>query len=127
MFWAPDKRNYHDIKGSLNWNYARLFPTKLSQKETWIAKVLLKKLPLILPGVTFYMSPEDQPNKPFAHLLGWIENTSSSKEGEVLFTHTLKEVVVLQNPPCVTVFSVKEYGHQHLRSLEYTSNMSICL
>jgi len=127
MSWAPDKRNYHDIKGALNRNYTRAFPTKLSPRETWIAEVLLEKLPLILPGVTLYMSAEDQSNKPFAHLLGWIENPTSSKEGEFPFTHTLKEVVVSHNPPCVTVFNVKEYGRRHLRSLEYTSNMSLCL
>jgi hypothetical protein len=125
MSWAPDKRNYHDIKGALNRDYTRQFPNKLGPKETWIAEVLLEKLPLILPGVTLYMSPDDQSNKPFAHLLGWMENPS--QQGDFPFTHTLKEVVVSYSPPCVTVFNVKEYGRRHLRSLEYTSNMSLCL
>lgn len=125
MSWAPDKRNYHDIKDALNRNYTRQFPNKLGPRETWIAEVLLEKLQLILPGVTLYMSSDDQSNKPFAHLLGWLENPS--QQGDFPFTHTLKEVVVSHNPPCVTVFNVKEYGRRHLRSLEYTSNMSLCL
>ena len=92
---------------------------------TWIAEVLLEKLPLILPGVTLFMTPNDQSNSSFAHLLGWIENPSTG--GDTPFTHTLKEVVVSHNPPVVTVFNVKEYGRRHLRTLEYTSNMSLCL
>ena len=98
---------------------------KLGPKESWIAEALLKKLPLILPGVTLYMSPDDQSNKSFAHLLGWMENPS--QQGDFQFMHTLKEVVVSHNPPCVTVFNVKEYGRRHLRSLECTSNMSLSL
>ena len=124
MSWAPDKRNYFDIKGALNHDYTRKFPNKLASGESWIAEVLLEKLPLILPGVTLYMSPDDHSNKPYAHLMGWIENPS---QGDIPFSHTLKEVVVSHNPPVVTVFNVKEYGRRHLRTLEYTSNMSLCL
>lgn len=124
MSWAPDKRNYFDIKGALNHDYTRQFPNKLASGESWIAEVLLEKLPLILPGVTLYMPTNDHSNKPYAHLLGWIENPS---QGDLVFSHTLKEVVVSHNPPVVTVFNVKEYGRRHLRTLEYTSNMSLCL
>lgn len=124
MSWAPDKRNYFDIKGALNHDYTRKFPNKLASGESWIAEVLLEKLPLILPEVTLYMSPDDHSNKPYAHLMGWIENPS---QGDIPFSHTLKEVVVSHNPPVVTVFNVKEYGRRHLRTLEYTSNMSLCL
>jgi len=56
--------------------------------------------------------------------MGWIENPT---QGDIPFTHTLKEVIVSHNPPVVTVFNVKEYGRRHLRTLEYTSNMSLCL
>ena len=70
MSWAPDKRNYHDIKGALNHDYSRKFPNKLRPGETWIAEVLLEKLALILPEVTLYMSPNDQSNLSYAHLLG---------------------------------------------------------
>ncbi len=124
MSWAPDKRNYFDIKGALNHDYTRQFPNKLASGESWIAEVLLEKLPLILPGVTLYLPTNDHSNKPYAHLLGWIENPS---QGDIVFSHTLKEVVVSHNPPVVTVFNVKEYGRRHLRTLEYTSNMSLCL
>lgn len=110
MSWAPDKRNYHEIKGALNHDYSRKFPSKLRPGETWIAEVLLEKLPLILPDVTLYMSPNDQSNQSYAHLLGWIENPS---QGDIPFTHTLKEVVVSNNPPVITVFNVKEYGEFH--------------
>ncbi len=125
LSWAPDKRNYFDIKGALNHDYTRKFPNKLTSGESWIAEVLLEKLPLILPGVTLYMSPNDQSNSPYAHLMGWIENPPS--QGDIPLSHTLKEVVVSHNPPVVTVFNVKEYGRRHLRTLEYTSNMSLCL
>lgn len=124
MSWAPDKRNYHEIKGALNQDYTRKFPNKLRAGETWIAEVLLEKLPLILPGVTLFMTSNDQSNMPYTHLMGWIENPSN---GDIPFTHILKEVVVSHNPPVVTVFNVKEYGRRHLRTLEYTSNMSLCL
>lgn len=56
--------------------------------------------------------------------LGWIENPSQGEHG---LSHTLKEVVVSHNPPVITIFNVKEYGRRHLRTLEYTSNMSLCL
>lgn len=79
---------------------------------------------MILPEVTLYMSPNDQSNMSYAHLMGWIENPS---QGDIPFTHTLKEIIVSHNPPVVTVFNVKEYGRRHLRTLEYTSNMSLCL
>ena len=41
--------------------------------------------------------------------------------------HTLKEVVVWQHPPVINIYNVKEYGRRHLRVLEYTSSMSLCL
>ena len=123
MSWAPDKRNYHDIKGALNHDYSRKFPSKLRPGETWIAEVLLEKLPLILPDVTLYMSPNDQSNSPFAHLYGWIENPS---QGDITFTHTLKEVVVSHNPPVVTVFNVKEYGEWEGGAALYYITISIC-
>ena len=107
MSWAPDKRNYHDIKGTLNQDFTRKFPTNLRPGETWIAEVLLEKLPLVLPGVTLYMTKNDQSTSPYAHLMGWIENPS---QGGIPFTHTLKEVVVSHNPPVIIVFNVKEYG-----------------
>ena len=124
MSWAPDKRNYHDIKTALNHDFTRKFPSKLRPGETWIAEVLLEKLPLILPDVTLFMTSHDVSNMPYAHLMGWIENPS---QGDFTFSHTLKEVIVSHNPPVITVFNVKEYGRRHLRTLEYTSNMSLCL
>lgn len=55
---------------------------------------------------------------------GWLENPSQGENG---LSHSLKEVVVSHNPPVISVFNVREYGRRHLRTLEYTSNMSLCL
>ena len=121
--WAPDTRNYIDLKGMRNPNFSRKFPTQLRGSERWIEVALGEKLPLILPEVTLYMPPGDHSNAPFVQLAGWIENPRNT---ETLNTHTLKEVVVFQNPPAINVFNVVEYGRRFFRVLEYTSNMSIC-
>ena len=39
----------------------------------------------------------------------------------------MKEVVVWQHPPAITVYNVVEYGRRHMRLLEYSSNLSTCL
>lgn len=122
--WAPDSRNHYDIKDARNPLCTRKFPSNLRRGEKWISDVLLEKLPLILPEVTLFMSPKDLSDEPFAILSGWIENPSSVGS---ISTHTLKEVVVWQHPPAIVVFNVKEHGRRHLRVLEYTSNMSLCL
>ena len=44
-----------------------------------------------------------------------------------LTSYALFLSTVSHNPPVVTVYNVKEYGRRHLRTLEYTSNMSLCL
>jgi hypothetical protein len=66
----------------------------------------------------------DQSDEPYAILSGWIEN---KKSDSCIMSHTLKEVVVWQHPPVITVFNVVEYGRRHMRVLEYTSNLSTCL
>ena len=129
LSWSPDKRNYHDIKGALNHDYTRKFPNNLRGGESWIAEVLLEKLPLILPGVTLYLSNEDHTMRTYAVLLGWMENPPKGDDegSKTAKKYTLKEVIVSGSPPVITVFNVKEYGRRHLRTLEYTSNMSLCL
>ena len=124
MSWGPDQRNYFDIKEARNPQHIRKFPDNLRGGETWISDILKEKLSLILPGAKMYMSSKDHSVEPFAVLSGWLENKHS--DGSV-GTHTLKEVVVWQNPPVVTVFNVVEYGRRHMRVLEYTSNLSICM
>jgi hypothetical protein len=39
----------------------------------------------------------------------------------------LKEVVVWQHLSVINIYNVKEYGRRHLRVLEYTSSMALCL
>jgi hypothetical protein len=121
--WAPDKRNYIDMQGMRNHHFSRKFPTQLRSGERWIEAALVEKLSLILPQVTLYMPPGDHSNAPYVILAGWIENP---RDAETINTHTLKEVVVFQNPPAINVFNVVEYGRRFFRILEYTSNMSIC-
>ena len=121
--WAPDTRNYIDLKGMRNPKFSRKFPNQLRGGERWIEAALSEKLPLILPEVTLYMPPGDYSNAPYVQLAGWIENPRGA---ETLNTHTLKEVVVYQNPPAINVFNVVEHGRRFFRILEYTSNMSIC-
>lgn len=124
LSWAPDQRNYFDIKGTKDPKNSRKFPNNLRNGEKWIANILKDKLPLILPGVTLYMTTDDYSVEPYALLSGWIEN---KKTDTSIMTHTLKEVVVWQHPPVITVFNVVEYGRRHMRVLEYSSNLSICL
>jgi hypothetical protein len=69
------------------------------------------------------MPPGDHSNAPYVMLAGWIENP---RDTETTNTHTLKEVVVFQNPPAINVFNVVEYGRRFFRILEYTSNLSTC-
>ena len=125
LSWAPDQRNYYDIKGFLDPKLSRKFPSNLRTGELWLSETLKDKLPLILPGVTLYMSPEDQTTAAYTVLCGWIENKNRSETS--IMTHTLKEVVVWQHPPVITVFNVVEYGRRHMRVLEYSSNLSVCL
>ena len=122
--WSPDMRNYKDKKDFLHPKHSRKFPNSLKAGESWIAEVLKEKLPLILPGVTLYMSNKDFSEEPFALLTGWIENKD---KGDSICTHTLKEVVLTQHPPAITVFNVVEHGRRHFRVLEYTSNLSISM
>jgi hypothetical protein len=122
--WAPDNRNHYDIKEARNPNFTRKFPGNLRGGERWISDILTEKLPLILPGVTLFMNPEDQSDAPYVVLAGWIENPRNT---ETVFTHTLKEVIVWQHPPVISIFNVKEHGRRHFRVLEYTSNMALCL
>jgi hypothetical protein len=124
MSWSPDSRNYYDIKSARNPAFARKFPNGLRHGEKWIADILENKLPLILPEVTLYMPPNDFSVEPFVILAGWIQNPPGN---ESFSTHTLKEVVVWQHPPVINVYNVREHGRRHLRVLEYTSNMSMCL
>jgi hypothetical protein len=124
LSWSPDQRNYYDIKGSLDLKHTRKFPNSLRDGEKWITEILKDKLPLILPDVTLFMANRDHSNEPYAVLSGWIENKQS---GDSLSTHTLKEVVIWQHPPVISIFNVVEYGRRHMRVLEYTSNLSICL
>lgn len=121
--WAPDSRNYFDIKEARDPELTRKFPNGLRAGERWMAEVLQDKLPLILPGVTLFMSKKDYSVEPYALLAGWIENP---KNADTFSTHTLKEVVIWQNPPAINVFNVTEHGRRHFRVLEYTSNMSLC-
>jgi len=124
LSWAPDGRNFYDIKETVSSDMSRKFPNRLAQGEAWIADILKDKLPLILPGTDLYMSPKNQSDEPFVVLTGWLENKDSDgSQG----THTLKEVIVWQHPPAITVFNVVEYGRRHLRVLEYSSNLSTCL
>jgi hypothetical protein len=125
LSWGPDKRNYYDIKGVMDPKLSRKFPDSLQKGEQWIADILREKLPLILPGVKLYLSPEDQTTAAYTVLCGWIENKKRSDSS--IMTHTLKEVVVWQHPPVINVFNVVEYGRRHLRVLEYSSNLSVCL
>lgn len=125
MSWAPDQRNYYDIKGAKNSRHSRQFPKNLRPTEEWIADVLREKAPLILPETTLFLPTEDQSDEPFVVLTGWLENKKKSDNS--MMTHTLKEVVVWQHPPLINVFNVVEYGRRHLRILEYTSDLSLCL
>jgi hypothetical protein len=122
--WAPDSRNYYDIKEARDPTFTRRFPNGLLAGEKWVSDVLQEKLGLILPGVQLYMPKKDVSVEPFVVLSGWIENP---RNAETISTHTLKEVVVWQHPPVINVYNVTEYGRRHLRVLEYTSNMSLCL
>ena len=122
--WAPDRRNYYNLKKVLNPKFTRKFPSKLRKGENWIADALSEKLPLILPEAILYMSPSDQSNARFVQLAGWIENP---KNADSTSTHTLKEVIVWQNPPVINIFNVTEYGRRLLRVLQYSSSSSICL
>lgn len=122
--WAPDTRNYIELQKVLNPKYKRKFPDHLKHGEQWIQDALLEKAPLILPDVTLFMSSHDHSNAAYVQLAGWIENP---KGAETINTHTLKEVVVWQNPPMISVFNIVEHGRRFFRVLEYTSNMSICL
>jgi hypothetical protein len=124
LSWAPDKRNYRDIKGVINPAHTRKFPSGLKGGEQWIADILKEKAPLILPEVNLYMSNKDHSVDPYAVLLGWIENKQA---GDSLLTHTLKEVVVWQHPPSIIVYNVVEYGRRLMRVLEYSSNLTTCL
>ena len=122
--WAPDKRNYHKMKNVLNQNFTRRFPNSLRASEKWIEEALLEKLPLILPEVALYLPPGNFSDAPYVQLAGWIENP---KGGDTINTHTLKEVVVWQNPPSINIFNVVEHGRRFFRVLEYASNMSMSL
>ena len=124
LSWSPDQRNYYDTKGARNQNHSRKFPGSLRSGEKWIAEILKDKLPLILPEVDLYISPRDHSDEPFAVLSGWLQNKRSDHS---MLSHTLKEVVVWQHPPSLSVFNVVEYGRRHIRVLEYTSNLSTCL
>ena len=121
--WAPDSRNYYDIKVAMNPKHTRKFPNSLRPGERWISETLNDKLSLILPQTTLYMSPDDLSEDPYALLAGWIKNPDNSSTS----THTLKEVLVWQNPPAIAIFNVVEYGRRHMRVLQYTSNLSLCL
>jgi hypothetical protein len=77
----------------------------------------------MLSEVTLYTPAGDQSNAPHVQLAGWIE---MPRNAEILNTHTLKEIVVFQNPSAVNMFNVIKYGRCFLKVLEYTSNMSIC-
>jgi hypothetical protein len=124
LSWAPDQRNYFDLKEARDPTFSRKFPNNLKGGEQWISDILADKLPLILPGVTLYLSPSDQSVEPYTVLTGWIENKKSESTAS---THTLKEVVVWQHPPVITVYNVVEYGRRHLRVLQYSTNLSTCL
>ena len=124
MSWAPDTRNYHDMKGVMNSSFSRKFPNGLRGGENWIADILKDKLPLILPGTTLYLPSKDHSVEPYAILLGWLEN---KKGDSSILTHTLKEVVVWQHPPSIAIYNVVEYGRRLMRVLEYASNLSTCL
>jgi hypothetical protein len=125
LSWAPDQRNYFDIKGAQNPQHSRKFPNNIRPGEKWIVDTLKDKLPLILPETTLFMSPEDHSEDAFVVLSGWLENKKKSDDS--ILTHTLKEVLVRQHPPAITIFNVVEYGRRHMRVLEYTSDLSICL
>lgn len=122
--WAPDARNYFEFKGALNPKFTRQFPNNLRYGEQWISTILKDKSPLLLPEVSLYMLPADLSEAPYAQLAGWIENP---KGAGAINTHTLKEVIVWKNPPVINVYNIKEHGRRHFRTLEYTSNMSVCL
>ncbi len=122
--WAPDQRNYHDLQEFIHPKHSRKFPKGLRGGESWMGDILRDKLPLILPNVKLYMSNKDFSEEPYAVLTGWIEN---KKKSDSICTHTLKEVVLWQNPPAIVVFNVVEYGRRHLRVVEYASNLSTSL
>ena len=124
LSWSPDQRNYYDTKGAQNPNHARKFPGGLRGGEKWISDILKDKLPLILPDVSLRISSNDHSDEPYAVLSGWLPN---KRADDSMSTHTLKEVVVWQHPPALSVFNVVEYGRRHIRILEYTSNLSTCL
>ena len=121
--WSPDQRNYFDIKEFMHPKHSRKFPNNLRGNESWISDILKDKLPLILPGVTLYLSNKDFSDEPYVVLTGWIEN--KNKGADTVCTHTLKEVVLWQYPPSITIFNVVEHGRRHLRVVEYASNLSI--
>jgi hypothetical protein len=125
LSWAPDQRNYYDIKGTKNPLLMRKFPNNIRGGEKWIVDILKDKLPLLLPNTTLFMSPEDQSDEPYVVLSGWLENKTKSDDS--MLTHTLKEVIVWQFPPVISIYNVVEYGRRHMRVLEYTSDLSICL
>jgi len=113
--WAPDRRNYFELKSFLSAKFTHKFPNHIRKGETWLLEALEAKLPLILPDVTLYMCPDDVSSSSFVHLAGLIENP---KTQSTYSTHTLKEVFVWQQPPLII------NGRRMFRVLEYTSNMS---
>lgn len=125
LSWAPDQRNYFDIKGTQNPLLSRKFPSNIRNGEKWIVDILKDKLPLLLPEATLFMSPEDLSDVPYVVLSGWLENKEKSDDS--MLTHTLKELVIWQFPPVISIYNVVEYGRRHMRVLEYTSDLSICL
>ena len=125
MSWGPDQRNYFDIKAATNPNHTRKFPSNIRGGEKWIADILKEKLPLIIPETVLYMSPEDQSEEPYVVMSGWLENKTKSDDSTL--THTHKEVILWQYPPAISVYNVVEYGRRHMRVLEYTSDLAICL
>jgi hypothetical protein len=125
LSWSPDQRNYFDLKEAKNTEHTRNFPNNVRPGEKWIIDMLKDKLPLILPDASMYMSPQDLSDEPFAVLSGFLPNKQAS--ASPILTHTLKEVVVWQYPPLICVFNVVEYGRRHMRVLEYTSDLSVCL
>ena len=70
------------------------------------------------------MSANDhQSDELYCVLSGWLENEKSENS---MCIHTLKEVIVWQHAPVITVFNVVEYGQRHMRVQEYTSSLSVC-
>ena len=123
MHWTEDQRTPVHAND-------REYPKMLKDSETWIQDILehdgfrnknLNNYDLLLPSA--------QKDSNIAVLCAYVKNEDPNVKAKKNKdrSNTLREIVVVKDPPVVHIYNVVEHGRRFFRTLIFSSDADVCM